>query len=561
MFSNKENVNILTALLVQHNITQAVVCPGSRNSPLVHNLCECKEIKCYPITDERSAAFFALGVALATHSPVVVCVTSGSALLNVAPAVAEAYYQNLPLIVISADRPQQWIGQSDGQTMPQVNVLDSFVRKSIHLNEPKTKEEHWYCNRLVNEALIECKRFAFAPVHINVPISEPLFHYNVATLPKERCISATSVCNDYTAVTNVVSMVQQAQRPLIVIGQESWWDMTEVKVELAKLHQRIVVIQDKLSNVSDTIPQFFDAAIAIVKDTEALRPDLIIYIGGTIVSKRCKQFLRSCTPTHSILVDARGDIRDTFMNLTTVVQCQSATFIRILANSLESFATSNFYNDWQQTLKNAATVAQSYTPTYSQMLAVKRFHTLLQQNNYAKTFVYGNSSAVRLGNFYSSNFIFVNRGVNGIEGTLSTAVGIAAANKDKRIFCVIGDLSFFYDQNALWNSNLGENLSILLLNNNGGSIFQQLSGLEKSAHRYAIMGASASVTAEGICQTHNINYLSAVNSDELESGLSSFLNIRDNSALLEIFTKSEDDAKAWNTFYKLLEKNNKLKQS
>ena len=116
MFSNKENVNILTALLVQHNITQAVVCPGSRNSPLVHNLCECKEIKCYPITDERSAAFFALGVAQATHSPVVVCVTSGSALLNVAPAVAEAYYQNLPLIVISADRPQQWIGQSDGQT-------------------------------------------------------------------------------------------------------------------------------------------------------------------------------------------------------------------------------------------------------------------------------------------------------------------------------------------------------------------------------------------------------------------------------------------------------------
>ena len=139
------------------------------------------------------------------------------------------------------------------------------------------------------------------------------------------------------------------------------------------------------------------------------------------MSKRCKQFLRSCTPTHSILVDARGDIRDTFMNLTTVVQCQSATFIRILANSLESFATSNFYNDWQQILKNVATVAQSYTPTYSQMLAVKRFHTLLQQNNYAKTFVYGNSSAVRLGNFYSSNFIFVNRGVNGIEGTLSTA--------------------------------------------------------------------------------------------------------------------------------------------
>ena len=188
------------------------------------------------------------------------------------------------------------------------------------------------------------------------------------------------------------------------------------------------------------------------------------------------------------------------------------------------------------------------------MLAVKRFHTLLQQNNDAKALVYGNSSAVRLGNFCSSDYIFVNRGVNGIEGTLSTAVGMAVANKDKRVFCVIGDLSFFYDQNALWNSNLGDNLSILLLNNSGGGIFQQLSGLEKSAHRAAIMGAGASVTAEGVCQTHKIGYFSATNSEELESSLAAFLNIRNTSALLEVFTDSEEDAKAWSTFYKQLEK-------
>ena len=236
MFSSKENVNILTALLIQHGITQAVVCPGSRNSPLVHNLCECKEVKCYPVTDERSAAFFALGVAMSTHSPVVVCVTSGSALLNVAPAVAEAYYQNLPLIVLSADRPQQWVGQSDGQTMQQANVLAPFVRKSVHLIEPKTKEEHWYCNRLVNEALIECKRFSYAPVHINVPISEPLFNYDVATLPIERYISATSACNDTTAAADVVSMVRQAQRPLLIIGQETRSNMAEVKAELGKFY-------------------------------------------------------------------------------------------------------------------------------------------------------------------------------------------------------------------------------------------------------------------------------------------------------------------------------------
>ncbi|GAB6976913.1 2-succinyl-5-enolpyruvyl-6-hydroxy-3-cyclohexene-1-carboxylic-acid synthase [Prevotella falsenii] len=554
MFSNKENVNILTALLVRHGITQAVVCPGSRNSPLVHNLCECKAIKCYPVTDERSAAFFALGVAMSTHSPVVVCVTSGSALLNVAPAVAEAYYQNLPLIVVSADRPQQWIGQSDGQTMPQANALAPFVRKSVHLIEPKTKEEHWYCNRLANEALIECKRFAYAPVHINVPISEPLFDYDVATLPIERHISATSVCNDNAAVADIATMVRQAQRPLLVIGQEAWNKMVAAKTELAQLRQQIVVLQDKLSDVSDAPPQLVDAAIAIAEDAEALRPDLIIYMGGTLVSKQCKQFLRNCTPAHSILVDPRGDIRDTFMNLTDVVQCQSDAFIKALASGLEGFATSKFYHDWQKALNNATTVAQLYVPAYSQMLAVRRFHTLLQQNNDAKALVYGNSSAVRLGNFYSSDYIFVNRGVNGIEGTLSTAAGMAAANKNKRVFCVIGDLSFFYDRNALWNSNLGDNLSILLLNNSGGGIFQQLSGLEKSAHRAAIMGAGASVTAEGVCQTHNIGYLSAADSEDLESTLAAFLNVKNSSVLLEVFTNSEEDAKAWSTFYKQLEK-------
>ena len=349
-------------------------------------------------------------------------------------------------------------------------------------------------------------------------------------------------------------MVRQAQRPLLIIGQEAWADMAEVKAELGRLRQRIVVIQDKLSDVTDTAPQLVDAAITIAEDTEALRPDLIIYMGGTLVSKQCKQFLRSCTPTHSILIDPRGDIRDTFTNLTAVVQCQSDAFIKALASGLEDFATSKFYHGWQKALNNAAATAQSYVPTYSQMLAVKRFHTLLQQNNDAKALVYGNSSAVRLGNFFSSDYIFVNRGVNGIEGTLSTAVGMAAANKNKRVFCAIGDLSFFYDQNALWNSNLGDNLSILLLNNSGGGIFQQLSGLEKSAHRAAIMGAGAGVTAEGVCQTHNIGYLSATNSEELESSLAAFLNIRKSSVLLEVFTDSEEDAKAWSTFYKQLEK-------
>ena len=196
MYSSKENVNILTSLLVAHGVRYAVVCPGSRNSAIVHNLNECPDIECYPVTDERSAGFYALGMAQVLHRPVVVCVTSGTALLNLAPAVAEAYYQHMPLIVISADRPEQWIDQLDGQTLPQKDALGRFVKKAVSLPEPTDDEMHWYCNRLVNEALNETRHHGCGPVHINVPISEPLFEYNVEKLPEERLIRLlTPRCN------------------------------------------------------------------------------------------------------------------------------------------------------------------------------------------------------------------------------------------------------------------------------------------------------------------------------------------------------------------------------
>ena len=220
MFCNKENVNLLTALLVKYGVMDAVVCPGSRNAPIVHNLNECDRIACRPVTDERSAGFYALGMAQATHRPVVVCVTSGSALLNVMPAVAEAYYQHVPLIVVSADRPAQWIDQLDGQTLPQPDALGRFVRHAVQLPEPHNDEERWYCRRLVNEALFLATCRQPAPVHINVPITEPLFTFDVEALPKvERWTMMTEKRRQPYACEAFTARIAKAERPLIVIGQ------------------------------------------------------------------------------------------------------------------------------------------------------------------------------------------------------------------------------------------------------------------------------------------------------------------------------------------------------
>ena len=186
MYSVKTNVLELTALMKQHGITRAVLSPGSRNSPLNHTLASCPDILCTPVTDERSAAFTANGLCQALRRPVAACCTSGTALLDMAPAVAEAYYQNLPLLIISADRPASAIGQMDGQTIVQPGSFHNYIRKEVTLPEPHDAESLWYCNRLINEALAELTHNGFGPVHINVPITEPLFDMSAPALPEVR---------------------------------------------------------------------------------------------------------------------------------------------------------------------------------------------------------------------------------------------------------------------------------------------------------------------------------------------------------------------------------------
>ncbi len=218
MYSDKKHINTLTSLLVSHGVRHAVVCPGSRNAPIVHNLSECPAIACHPVTDERSAAFCALGMTQRLQQPVVVCVTSGTALLGVLPAVAEAYYQHRPLVVVSADRPPQWIDQQDGQTLPQPDALGRFVCKAVTISEPHDEEQQWHCNRLVNDALL-CKD---GPVHINVAISEPLFHFTTPELPRERVISRQAAdVSQHTILHHANPSVGRAEATVPLIRKPS----------------------------------------------------------------------------------------------------------------------------------------------------------------------------------------------------------------------------------------------------------------------------------------------------------------------------------------------------
>ena len=483
MYCNKENVNILTALLVKHGICHAVVCPGSRNAAIVHNLNECPEIQCYPVTDERSAGFYALGMTQALKQPVAVCVTSGTALLNLAPAVAEAYYQHRPVVVISADRPQQWIDQLDGQTLPQSDALGRFVKKAVTLVEPHDDEERWYCNRLINEALMERQ----APVHINVPISEPLFRFTTPSLPDERKIDFTPAEASNITLTHVCRMFLQAKRPMLIAGQP--------------------------------MNPLLEEAVLMVKDDEAYVPDFVLYTGGSIVSKHVKRFLRRAKETWA--VNPTGEVNDTFMNLTHVVQGDPEVVADLIRFNLEE-VSHPFVQKWETLLAQVRQQKAAEVLPYSQAAAVKYFEeqcSMAHAKAGSQTIVhYANSMAIRLANIYSSSQVYCNRGVNGIEGSLSTAAGFSCVTDDS-VFCVIGDLSFFYDQNALWNQNLSGNFRILLLNNGKGVIFDHLPGLDQSPARDRFVAAQHQTTAEGICSQNRVAYRQATDMQSMKEGI------------------------------------------
>lgn len=562
MYSNKENVNILTSLLLEYGVSDAVVCPGSRNAPIVHNLSVCEAIRCRPVTDERSAAFYALGLAIATRRPTVVCVTSGSALLNVMPAVAEAAYQHVPLVVISADRPQQWIDQLDGQTIPQSDALGRFVRKAVQLPEPHNDEERWLCRRLVNEAmhLATCRQGA--PVHINVPISEPLFEFDIEQLPQLSRFNNIKRAAIKDASMDMPDAFHKAKRPMIVIGQLAHGTVSHETIR--SLSEKYVVMSEPLSNPSYMTIHFDEAIRYIVSDNSSINdneddktayyPDYVIYVGDTLVSKPARRFLRNVKAPSCLITPDATDIHDPLMTLTDIVECETDSINALLASLCDAPDTDErcrFHDRWQSFLDAYAAHADAYAPEYSQMATVKYFEEQLADLDIDICVHYANSSAVRLACIYAQHYVWCNRGVNGIEGSLSTAAGFSLATHDMTV-CVIGDLSFFYDQNALWNSNLRGNLRIILLNNRGGGIFRQLPGLSDSPAADDLVMASHENTAQGICTQNDIGYMSAKNMDEMQIGVVTLLTREsERPMLLEVFTDSNDDVKALEKYFKL----------
>ncbi len=560
MYSDIKAVNILTSLLVAHGVRHAVVCPGSRNAPICHNLAACGEIECHPMTDERSAGFFAIGVSQANGlAPVAVCVTSGSAILDVSPAVAEAHYQRVPLIVIAADRPAAWIGQLDGQTMPQLGAFGPMARRAVSLPEGESEEDLWHANRLINEALMDAAdRW---PVLINVPLHEPLYQFTTAELPAERKVERL-VFGLPPHESLLASLIRKAARPMLIIGQTN---ETLDQDALRRVAREMPVFSETISSVGGRLLN--ECAYALrrgaVADADSYAPDLIIYAGGTLVGKDAKAFIRSHNKeSETILISSDGELHDVFMNTAMVIRSTVGDALRNIDAALRSpaadkdeatqatggrLAPDAWRARWEALEGKVREACGRPATLFSQLQVMQRFAGHVHQ--------VGNSSAVRLLCLTQKTHAFCNRGINGIDGSLSTAAGFAACMPAGRhCLCAIGDLSFFYDQNALWNRGVDGRLRILLLNNGGGGIFSRFEGLKGSPAKDAIVMARHDTSARGICAQNGADYMQARDAQDVD-GAFGWLTTdeEDNRAsrarLLEVFTDIDYDAEALKTHY------------
>lgn len=543
MFTDKKNILQLTALLRAHGIRRIVICPGSRNIPLAQTFANVPEFVCYPMTDERSAGFFALGLALHEGAPVAVCCTSGTALLNLHPAVAEAFYQQAPLVVISADRPAAWIGQMDGQTLPQPGVFGTLVKKSATLPEVRTEEDEWFCNRLINEALLETHHHGKGPVHINVPISEPFFLLPVNELPQARVITR------YQGWDATLAGRLGFYRKRMVIAGQNHPQPFSPSVPYTLLYKHFAWIAETIGNPSmpeETIGHIDQLLYPMDDETqEAVRPELLITYGGHIISKRLKKFLRKHPPIEHWHISADGEIADLYGSLSVVIEMDPFEFLEKTAALIDAPAP-DYPKKWE--MKSKAIPQAQFA--YSEMSAIGE---VIRRLPSPCSLHLANSSTVRYAQLFDlppEVEVLSNRGTNGIEGSLSTALGYAAAS-DKLNFILIGDLSFFYDMNALWNTNYGCNIRILLLNNEGGEIFHALPGLTLHENARRFVTGTHHASAKAWAEDRGFEYLCAHDEEELQTALETFMqpSATHRPMLLEVFTDKNQDIELLKAYY------------
>ncbi|MEO8239865.1 MAG: 2-succinyl-5-enolpyruvyl-6-hydroxy-3-cyclohexene-1-carboxylic-acid synthase [Flavobacterium sp.] len=521
-------------------ITNIIISPGSRNAPLTIGFAQNSNFNCYSIADERCAAFFALGIAQQTKFPTAIVCTSGSALLNYYPAVAEAFYSQIPLIVISADRPQSKIDIGDGQTIRQQNVYENHSVFNANLTEEASEGNDLKINKAIDTAILQK-----GPVHINAPFEEPLYETVEALSVNSKITNLESPLETNTIENfeNFVSIWNSAKSKLVLVGVNEANVIDDQIVENLANDPSVVVLTETTSNLHH--PGFINSIDTLITpfedvDFKVFQPEILVTFGGMIVSKRIKAFLRKYKPQHHWHIDTLRAY-DTFDALTKHFVMQPNDFFKTLF--LKTTAVESDYFSKIDKIYNLRKIRRQEYLDKVQFSDFKVFEKVIESLPKNSQLQISNSSAIRYAQLIdidSSIEVFCNRGTSGIDGSTSTAIGAAVASGKQNVF-ITGDISFLYDSNGLWNSYIPKNFKIILINNGGGGIFRILPGHEEKPVFNTYFETSHHLTAEHLAKMYQMNYFTATDLPSLEKSITSFYEINNAPNILEIFTPTSEN--------------------
>ncbi len=559
ILSDKKGIQQIVITLAQLGLQEVILCPGSRDAPLMISFNRHPDFHCTGIRDERSAGFFALGKALEKKEPVAVVCTSGSAALNFAPAISEAYYQRIPLIVLTADRPKEWTDQGDGQTINQTGLYKNYIRKSFDLKgDLRNKSEAWFNERALKEGMSIASILDPGPVHFNIPLTEPLYNTESVNESRERKFSIAKKKDTLSdeEIKYFSNLFSQRKKVMVVVGQHPKDEaLQEVLVQFSRF-DNVIVLTESTSNIHH--PNFIENIDRLItniddKTAKSLMPDFLLTIGAAIVSKRIKKILRKFAAGEHWNIRPFEATMDTYQSLTKAVFLEPVSFFRQVLEEAPSIP-SNYKKKWlgrKKLLAERHTLFTEKSP-YSDF---KVFHSIIKNIPDRYSVHWANSSAIRYAQLFDNKNVqeaCCNRGTSGIDGCTSTAMGAASAAPQKDFLLVTGDMAFHYDVNALWNEEQIENLRIIIVNNGGGGIFRIISGPNKVKEIEPFFEARMTSNVKDIANHYQWNYLSAIDEKSLQETLTLFFKRGYSKTILEIFTDNKENPKVLEEYWHFL---------
>ncbi len=556
MYSNIKSVQLLVALLKAYNVRDIVMSPGGSDIAIIHSIETDNFFTCYSVVDERSAVYFSIGISQQKQAPVACVCTSGTAVSNYLSGMTEAFYQDVPIVAITADKEPYRLNQLMLQKIDQTNIFNSVTKKSVNLPVVKNDNDKWYCERLINEALLELDHHGRGPVHINIPITENGAVYDCAELPKVKKINLVTYDKDNNTWLSYVTKLANAKKILVIVGQNIVFCDDDVKtIEKFSEKYNCVFSVEHMSNLKckGCIPTYPVTEISGPGMFSELTPDLVISLGNNIASYRLKPLIKEHLNSFTHWqIDSAGRIRDFSNRLTDVFECTPQYFFEYFTENAPKNSSNdmNYYNLWLEKYNSIEYPDFEFSNFY----VAKSLSKIIPSNSVLHLAILNSTRTMQFFELDHTVKTYSNIGALGIDGCLSTFLG-QASSTDSLAFCVIGDLSFFYDMNAAGIRNVGNNVRIILVNNTGGSEFHFFMGKGKIPTINDYICAEHHKTARGWIESLGYDYYCASSKTEIDNILPEFVKKSDKPMFLEVFTNMEKDAKLTNEFFH----NNRIK--